>query len=68
MRKHLVVRILVDDGDHDGLWRRLAELLVCTSGVAAWQMDRYDHNELGDRPDQRLPDEALRAALEAVGS
>ena len=65
MRKHLVVRILVDDGDHDGLWRRLAELLVCTSGVAAWQMDRYDHDELGDRPDLGPVDEAV-AALEAV--
>jgi hypothetical protein len=68
MRRHLVVRILLDEGDDDGLWRRLAELLVCSTGVAAWQMDRYDHDELGDRPGQDLPDEALEAALAAVGS
>ena len=63
MRSHLVVRILLDDADDDGLWRRLAELLIGTAGVAAWQMDRYDHDELGDRPD-----EAPGAALAAVGS
>ena len=64
MRKHLVVRILVDDGDHDGLWRRLAEL-VCSTGVAAWQVDRYEHEDLGHVPGQISPGGAV-AALEAV--
>jgi hypothetical protein len=67
MRRHLVVRILLDKADDDGLWRRLAELLVCSTGVAAWQVDRYDHDELGDRPGQGLLDEAV-AALEAVSA
>ena len=64
MRTHLVVRILLGEADHDGLWHRLAEL-VCSAGVAAWQVDRYEHEDLGHLPGQRPVDEAV-AALEAV--
>ena len=64
MSRHLVVRVLADDAAHDELWRRLAELLAAR-GVAAWQVDRYDHEELGELPDQALVGEAV-AGLEAV--
>jgi hypothetical protein len=67
MSRHLVVRVLVDDAAHDELWRRLAELLAAR-GVAAWQVDRYDHEELGDRPGQHLPNDTLEAALAAVSA
>ena len=63
--RHLVVRILLDEEDLDGLWRRLGEL-VCSAGVAAWQVDHYDHDELGQLPGQDLIDGTV-AAVGAVG-
>lgn len=65
MRRRLVVSVLLDDGPDEPLCRRLAGL-VCSPGVAAWQVDRRfgEEETFGHEPGDGPVDEAVRA-LEA---
>jgi hypothetical protein len=61
MRKRLVVSVLLAEGADEGLYRHLAGL-VCSPGVAAWQVDRRfgEEETFGDEPDHGPVDEAVR--------
>jgi hypothetical protein len=61
MRRRLVVTVLLDEGEHEDLYKRLAGL-VCSMGVAAWQIDRRfgEEETFGHDPRQGPVDVAVR--------
>ena len=68
MRRRLVVSVVLDEGESDELYRRLAGL-VCSTGVAAWQVDRRfgEEETFGHDPGQG-PVDVMVQELEAVAT
>jgi hypothetical protein len=61
MHRRLVVTVLLDEGEHEELYKRLAGL-VCSAGVAAWQVDRRfgEEETFGHDPGEGPADVAVR--------
>jgi hypothetical protein len=69
MCRQLVVSVLIAEGPHEDLYRRLAGL-VCSTGVAAWQIDRRfgEPETFGHEPGEGPVDVVVRELEAAVAT